>query len=316
MKIVFLDSSVMGDSSLEEISALGELVCYPRSNEQEALERVGDCEVLIVNKVRVTKELLDAAPKLKLICEAATGTDNIDLEAAANYGIPVRNVASYSTDSVVQQTFMHLLSLAGNGPYYDQFVKSGAYSRCGLFTNLDRPFVELAGKTMGIIGMGSIGSKVAAVASALGMKVVYFSTSGTSHNKDYPSLELDELLACADVVSIHAPLNSKTRGLIGGRELSLMKRSAFLLNLGRGGIVDEAALASAIDNKSIAGAALDVFSKEPISEDNPLLHTKHPELLRFTPHTAWASKEARKRLVTRMAQNITEVLKETLKERA
>ena len=304
MKIVFLDASTMGDTSLHEIEALGELVCYPVSTKEEALNRVSDCEVLIVNKVKVDAELLAAAPKLRLICEAATGVNNIDLEAAAARGIPVRNVAGYSTDSVAQETFMHVLSLAGNAPYFDGAVKSGAYSASGIFTDVTRPFIELAGKTFGVIGMGTIGSKVASIAHAFGMKVVYYSTSGTSHCKDYPSLPLDELMRSADVISVHAPYNERTAGLVSDKELSLMKPTAFIVNMGRGGIVDEAALARAIDEDRIGGAALDVYVKEPLPADSPLLHTRHPEKLRFTPHTGWASCEARTRLAHCIAENI------------
>lgn len=304
MKIVFLDAATMGDTPLDEIAAYGELICYPTSSKGEALERVGDCEVLIVNKVRVDAELIAAAPRLKLICEAATGVNNIDIAAAAAKGIPVKNVAGYSTDSVAQETFMHILSLAGNGPYFDHAVKSGAYSASGIFTDVSHPFYELTGKTMGIIGMGTIGSKVAAVAKAFGMNVVYFSTSGTSHCTEYPSLPLDELMSTSDVISVHAPYNDRTAGLVSDRELRLMKPAAFIVNMGRGGIIDEAALARVIDEDLIGGAALDVFVKEPLSADNPLLHTRHPEKLRFTPHTAWASVEARSRLAHCIAENI------------
>lgn len=304
MKIVFLDASTMGDTSLAMIEELGELTCYATSTPEEALERVKDAEVIIINKVKVTRELIDAAPSLRLICEAATGVNNIDLDAAAEKGIPVRNVAGYSTDAVVQETFMHLLSLAGNAPYFDETVKSGAYSASPIFTDVTKPFVELAGKTMGIIGMGNIGTKVAQVAEAFGMKVVYFSTSGTSHCDKYPSLSIEDLMSESDVVSVHAPLNERTNGLIGAGELALMKKSAFILNMGRGGIIDEAALAEAISSGRIAGAALDVFCKEPLPADSPLLHTTHPERLRFTPHTAWASVEARRRLADGIAENI------------
>lgn len=304
MKIVYLDGATMGDTSLAPVAALGELTVYDNSSPEEALERVKDCEVLIVNKVKVTEELLVAAPKLKLICEAATGVNNIDLDAAAARGIPVRNVAGYSTDSVVQATFMHMLSLLGSAPYFDEAVKSGKYSRSGLFTDVSRPFTEIAGKTIGIIGMGAIGSRVAHVAEAFGMRVIYFSTSGTGHCKDYPCVPLAELMSVSDVISIHAPYNERTAGLIGAGELALMKPSAIIINMGRGGIVDEKALADAIDRGSIGGAALDVFEKEPVPEDNPLLHTSHPEKLRFTPHTAWASSEARERLVASIAGNI------------
>lgn len=294
----------MGDTSLDCIARLGQLTCWPTSTPAEALERVSDCEVLIINKVVVDRGLIDAAPSLRLICEAATGVNNIDLEYAAAKGIPVRNVAAYSTDSVVQQTFMHLLSLMGNAPYFDERVKDGTYSAMPTFCDVSMPFVEAAGKTMGIVGMGAIGSKVASVASAMGMKVIYFSTSGTSHCTEYPSVTLEELLAQSDVISIHAPMNERTRGMIGEKELAKMKSSAFLLNLGRGGIVDEAALAAAVDGGVIAGAALDVFCKEPLPADNPLLHVAHPERFRFTPHTAWASVEARQRLAEGVAANI------------
>ena len=304
MKIVFLDAATLGDTPLDPISNLGELICYPTSTPREALSRVGDCDVIITNKVRITKELLDNAPKVKLICEAATGTNNIDMSECSQRGIPVRNVAGYSTDSVVQATFMHLLSLMGNAPYFDRKVKSGEYSRSGLFTDVSMPFVEMTGKTIGIIGMGTIGSKVAKVASAFGMKVVYFSTSGTSHCKDYPSLPLERLMRESDVISVHAPLNERTDGLIGEGELKMMKPSAVILNLGRGGIIQEAALAKALDEGWIAGAALDVFCTEPLPEDNPLLHLKDPGKIRMTPHTAWASVEARQRLVGKIAENI------------
>ncbi|MFA6592272.1 MAG: D-2-hydroxyacid dehydrogenase [Bacteroidales bacterium] len=304
MKIVYLDAATMAGTSFADIEATGELLCYDNSTASEALKRVGDCEVLIVNKVKVTKELIDAAPNLKLICEAATGVNNIDLKAAAEKGIPVKNVAGYSTDSVVQETFMHILSLLGNGPYFDDVVKSGKYSLSGLFTDTSRPFIEITGKTLGIIGMGTIGSKVAAIGVAFGMKVIYFSTSGTGHCKDYPSVSLETLMRTSDVISIHAPYNERTAGLLGEKELGMMKKTAFIVNMGRGGIVSEEALAKAIDEDAIGGAALDVFTSEPLPADSPLLHTRHPEKFRFTPHTAWASVEARTRLEKSIAANI------------
>ena len=304
IKMVFLDSATMGDASLEEIASLGDLKVFPSSTREQSFDRVKDCEVLLVNKVLVDKELMDNAPRLRLVCVFATGLNNVDLDEAARRGVPVRNVAGYSTDSVVQTTFMHILSLMGDALYYDRTVKDGTYSRSGIFTDASRSFQEIAGKTLGIIGMGTIGTKVAALARAFGMDVVYYSTSGTSHNTDYPSLSLEELLSCSDVVSIHAPLNDSTRGLLGARELSLMKPSAFLVNAGRGGIVDESALACAIDSGTISGAALDVFEKEPLPGDSPLLKVRHPDRLRFTPHTAWASKEAKARLVHLVAENI------------
>ena len=304
MKIVFLDAATMGDVSFEPIAALGEFVKYDRSSAQEAIERVADCDVMIINKVLVTPELIDAAPSLKLICESATGVNNIDLEYAASKGIPVRNAVGYSTGAVAQATFMQILSLMGEGPYYDDCVKSGRYSAMDIFTDPDMNWEELEGKTIGIIGMGNIGSRVASVAKAFGMNVCYYSTSGTGHCTDYPCLPLDELLKVSDVVSIHAPLNDRTNGLIGAEQIAMMKQTAILVNMGRGGIVDESALADAINNTSIAGAALDVFVKEPVPANNPLLHVKYPERLRLAPHAAWASVQARERLVAQIAANI------------
>lgn len=289
---------------MDGIAELGELVCWPESTPEEALERVRDCNVLIVNKVLVTKALLDAAPELRLVCEAATGVNNIDLEACRERNIPVRNVAGYSTDSVVQTTFMHILSLMGNAPYFDNTVKDGTYSKGTLFTDVSRPYIEIKGKRIGIVGMGAIGTGVARVAEAFGMEVVYYSTSGTGHCKEWPSISLGELMSTSDVISIHAPYNERTAGLIGAGELAMMKPSAIIVNMGRGGIVDEAALAEVIDNDLIGGAALDVFNKEPLPGDSPLLRTRHPEKLRFTPHTAWASTEALTRLVNCIADNI------------
>lgn len=304
MKIVYLDSATVGETPMDCIAELGELVCWPESTPEEALERVRDCNVLIVNKVLVTRALLDAAPELRLVCEAATGVNNIDLEACRERNIPVRNVAGYSTDSVVQTTFMHILSLMGNAPYFDNTVKDGTYSKGTLFTDVSRPYIEIKGKRIGIVGMGAIGTGVARVAEAFGMEVVYYSTSGTGHCKEWPSISLDELMRTSDVISIHAPYNERTAGLIGAGELAMMKPSAIIVNMGRGGIVDEAALAEVIDNDLIGGAALDVFTKEPLPGDSPLLRTRHPEKLRFTPHTAWASTEALTRLVNCIAENI------------
>ena len=304
MKIVFLDAATMGDVSFEPIARLGEFVTYGSSTPEQARERVKDVDVLIINKVLVDKALIDSAPQLKLICISATGVNNIDVEYAASKGIPVRNVAGYSTDSVVQSTFMHILSLVGGAPYFDKSVKSGEYSRSGMFTDPHWSWSELAGKTIGVIGLGNIGRKVASIAEAFGMNVCYFSTSGTGHCTDYPCLPLDQLLSVSDIVSIHAPLNARTENLIGKAELARMKPSAFLVNMGRGAIVDEYALVEAVDSGVIAGAGLDVFVVEPIPEDHPYLHMKHPERLSLAPHVAWGSVEARTRLVSMIADNI------------
>ena len=304
MKIAFLDAATMGDVSFEPIAELGEFITYANSTPEEARARVKDLDVVIVNKVLVDRSLIDSAPGLKLICVSATGVNNIDVDYAAFKGIPVRNVAGYSTDSVAQSTFMHILSLVGGAPYFDRSVKSGEYSRSGMFTDPKWNWRELAGKTIGIIGMGNIGRKVALIAEAFGMKVCYYSTSGTGHCKEYPCLTLEQLLAESDIVSVHAPLNERTNGLIGEKELAMMKPSAYLVNMGRGAIVDEAALAGAVDDGVIAGAGMDVFVVEPIPEDHPYMLMQHPERLSLAPHVAWGSVEARTRLVSMIADNI------------
>ena len=304
MKIIFLDAATMGDTSFEPIARLGELVCYESSTPEQALERVQDCEVLIVNKVKVTPQLIDAAKNLKLICESATGGNNIDIDFAAAKGIPVRNAVGYSTTTVVQATFMHILTLVSKAPYFDDCVKSGRYSQMGMFTDVSQDWWELSGKTIGIIGMGNIGNRVAKVAEAFGMNVCYFSTSGTSHNKEYPSVTLEELLKNSDIVSIHAPLNERTSGLIGEKELKLMKSSAYLINMGRGGIAVEEDLAKAVDEGVIAGAGLDVYVTEPLPADNCFLRMSHPERMSLAPHVGWASQQARERLMAQVAQNI------------
>ena len=305
MKIVFLDAATMGDVSFKPFERLGEFVKFDSSTPEEARERVKDADVLLINKVLVNKELIDSAPNLRLICIAATGVNNIDVAYAASKGIPVRNAVGYSTDSVVQSTFMHILSLVGGAAYFDESVKSGRYSRSGMFTDPNWNWWELAGKTIGIIGLGNIGMKVAKIAEAFGMKVCYFSTSGTEHCHDYPSLPLEELLAKSDIVSIHAPLNERTLNLIGARELAMMKPNAYLINMGRGAIVIEEDLAKAVDEGVIAGAGIDVFVREPIPEDHPYLKMKHPERMRLAPHVAWAATEARERLIDIMAENIS-----------
>ena len=306
MKIVFLDAITMGDASLGEIEALGELTCYPSSTADEARERVRDADVAILNKVIVDKAFLDAAPRLRLVCEAGTGINNIDVALCGQRGVIVRNVAAYSTDSVAQTAWMHILNLAGRAFHYNAFVHDGSYSRNVVHVDYRHPFTELAGKTLGIVGMGAIGRRMAEIATTFGMKVIYFSTSGTSHCKDFPSVPIEALLAESDVISIHAPYNERTAGLIGYKQLKQMKRSAFLVNTGRGGIAVEEDLARALDEGLIAGAALDVYVREPLPESSPLMNLKHPERLLLSPHIAWYSTEARARLAHGIAENIKE----------
>ena len=304
MKIVFLDAATMGNTPMDEIAALGALSCYPSSTSDEARQRAADADVVILNKVIVDAAFLDAAPRLKLICEAGTGINNIDTALCEKRGVLVRNVAAYSTDSVAQTTWMHILNLAGRAFHYNAYARDGRYSAGKIHTDSAHPFTEIAGKTIGIVGMGAIGQKVARIAEAFGMDVIYYSTSGTSHCKEYPSVGIDELLSRSDVVSIHAPYNEKTAGLIDYAGLKKMKATAVLVNTGRGGIAVEADLARALDEGVIAGAGIDVFVREPLPLDHPSLRMQHPERLLLSPHIAWASNEARARLAHEMAENI------------
>lgn len=304
MKIVFLDAATMGTTPLTSIESLGEFERYDNSTAEEARERVRDADVAIVNKVVVDQAFLDAAANLKLVCEAGTGMNNIDAELCRKRGIVVRNVAGYSTDAVAQHTWMLILALAGRLFHYDSYVKDGRYTRARLHTDSDHPYTGLSGKTIGIVGMGAIGQKVARIAEVFGMKVLYYSTSGTSHCTEYPSVSLESLLREADVVSIHAPYNEKTAGLIDYEGLRLMKPTAFLVNTGRGGIADEADLARAIDEERIAGIGIDVYVEEPLPANSPLLNSKHPDRMILTPHVAWASEETRLRLAEEIAANI------------
>lgn len=304
MKIVFLDAATMGTTPLTSIESLGEFERFDNSTAEEARMRVRDADVAIVNKVVVDQAFLDAAPNLKLVCEAGTGMNNIDAELCRKRGVQVRNVAGYSTDAVAQHTWMLILALAGRLFHYDSYVKDGRYTRARLHTDSDHPYTGLSGKTIGIVGMGAIGQKVARIAEVFGMKVIYYSTSGTSHCTKYPSVSLKSLLREADVVSIHAPYNEKTAGLIDYEGLRLMKPTAFLVNTGRGGIAVEADLARAIDEERIAGIGIDVYVEEPLPANSPLLNSKHPDRMILTPHVAWASEETRLRLAEEIAANI------------
>ena len=304
MKIVFLDAATMGNASMAEIAALGEFVCYPSSTAEEARVRAADADVVLLNKVIVDKAFLDACPKLRLVCEAGTGINNIDTKLCAERGVIVRNVAGYSTDSVAQTAWMHILALAGLAFHYNAYARDGRYSAGSIHVDAGHPFTEIAGKTLGIVGMGAIGQKVAAIGTAFGMKVIYYSTSGTGHCKDYPCVPLDDLLAQSDVISIHAPYNERTAGLIDYQGLCKMKPTAYVVNTGRGGIAVEADLVRAIDEERIAGIGIDVYQKEPLRLDHPYLHSKHPERIFLTPHIAWYSREARARLAHEMAENI------------
>lgn len=303
MKIVILDALTYGDTSLVGFDTLGDVTIYQTTCVDETIERIRDAEVIVTNKVVISNAEMEAAPKLKLICVAATGMNNIDHEAAARRGIRVKNVAGYSTDAVVQHTFSMLFYLMGHSRYYDEYVKSGSWQQEAVFSHIGPSFSELRGKTWGIIGLGEIGRSVANIARAFGANVCYYSTSGKNENGDFEKTTLSRLIENSDILSIHAPLNQSTENLISHSELLQMKDGAVLLNLGRGGIVDEDALSVIIDVKPIY-VGLDVLVSEPMKTPHPLLAVKHPERLYITPHIAWTSREARERLIASTIENI------------
>ena len=303
MKIVLLDTDTLGKVDLSIFEKFGKLEKYNVTCKEDTLGRIKEADIVITNKVVIDKAIMQKCPNLKLICIAATGMNNVDLDFAKEKGIEVKNVAGYSTASVAQATFTLLFSLIGSSAYYDAYVKSGGWSKSPIFTHLQREFFEIKDKTWGIIGLGNIGKSVAGIATAFGAKVVYYSTSGINRNSDYQRKSLDDLLKTSDIISIHAPLNEKTDNLIGKLELSMMQKGAIILNMGRGGIVNEEDLAYAIDNFDIF-AGLDVSKEEPMKLDNPLLHVKNIDNIVFSPHIAWASREARKTLVNMIAENI------------
>ena len=304
-KIVILDGKTLGDISLEKLSEIGEVRYYDTTDISEVKERVREANIVLTNKVILNRENLSEANNLEFIAEVATGFNNIDIEYAKEKGIGVANVAGYSTNAVVQHTFASTLALLDEVTYYDNYVKSGEYSKSGLFTCLDRPYYEIEGKTWGIIGLGNIGKKVAKIAEAFGAKVVYYSTTGINSNNDFSRVSFDDLLSKSDIISIHAPLNENTLGLINYEALCKMKNSAVLVNMGRGPIVVEEDLARAIDEDRIRGAALDVFEVEPIKINSPLLTMKNKDRIILSPHIAWASVEARERLFNEVVENIT-----------
>lgn len=303
MKIVILDALTYGDTSLAGFETLGDVTIYQTTSAEETYERVKEAEVIVTNKVVINDAVMEAAPSLKLICVAATGTNNIDHDAAARRAIAVKNVAGYSTDAVVQHTFSMLFYLMGHSRYYDEYVKNGSWQKEAVFAHIGPSFSELRDKTWGIIGLGEIGRNVARIASAFGANVCYYSTSGKNENSEYEKTTLSRLIENSDIISIHAPLNASTENLISHSELLQMKDGAVLLNLGRGGLVDEDALSVIIDVKPIF-VGLDVLAKEPMKTPHPLLAVKHPERLYITPHIAWTSREARERLIAATIENI------------
>ena len=309
MKIVFLDAKSIGeDIDLSGYDQLGEVVRYPYSTPEEARERTRDADVIILNKTEINEQSIGEADKLKLVCVTATGTNNLDKAYLAERGIEWRNVAGYSTEIVAQHTFALLFYLMEKLRYYDDYVKNENYVKDSMFTHFDHRFNELSGKTWGIIGLGNIGRRVADIAKCFGCRVIYFSTSGKNNQKGYNRVSFDKLLEQSDIVSVHAPLTDDTLGLMNREAFARMKPGAVFLNLGRGPIVDEAALTEALNTGMIAAAGLDVLSQEPMSEDNPLRSIKDSERLIITPHIAWASIEARTRLMEIILEQIKEFL--------
>ena len=310
MKIVFLDRKTIGeDIDLTKFHAFGNLVEYDFSTSQEIPARIEDADIIITNKCNMNEETLAGAKKLKLICVTATGTNNLDKEYLEKRKIAWRNVAGYSTETVAQHTFALLFYLYENLAYYDAYVKEEKYVNDKMFTHFAKTFHQLAGKTWGIIGLGAIGKRVAEIATVFGCKVQYFSTSGRNHDKQYQEVDLQTLLKTSDIISIHAPLTNDTLHLIGEKEFAQMKESAVLINVGRGPIIVEKDLADALDRGIIAAAGIDVLDTEPMSEDNPLRHIKDSTKLLITPHIAWASVEARVRLMDIIYGQIKEFLK-------
>ena len=309
MHIVILDAKTLGDDlDISSLDHFGAVTRYETTSEEETLSRIEIADIVITNKVVITANLMEEAPRLKLICIAATGMNNVDLDAAKFKGIEVKNVAGYSTKSVVQHTFAMALYLLEKMAYHDKAVKDGLWQASGLFTDVSHPFYEISGKKWGIIGLGAIGQEVAKIAEAFGAEVSYYSTSGKNLKSAYPHQSLEFLLKDCDIISIHAPLNDDTYELINEYNLSFLKEKSILLNLGRGGIIDETDLAFELDRREIY-AGLDVLEKEPISLENRLNFIKHKERLLITPHIAWTSIEARKKLLEGIVKNIENFLK-------
>lgn len=303
MKLVFLDRLTFGnDIDLTPLEKFGELTIHETTNKEQTLSRVKDCDIVITNKVIIDKKIMDKST-IKLICIAATGTNNIDLEYAAIKNIAVKNVTDYSTSSVAQLTFTLALELIQKLTYYKNYVEKGDWQDSPVFTHINKPFFELKNKNWGIIGLGNIGKKVASIAKSFECNVNYYSTTGTNSNTTYNMLNLKELLSTSDIISIHCPLNNSTENLLNKTNLNTLKDGVILLNLGRGGIINEEDLAVTMDTKDLY-CGLDVLKEEPIKKDNPLNSIKNRDKLIITPHVGWASIEARNKLLDGIINNI------------
>lgn len=298
MKIVFLDAKSIGeDIDLSKYSELGDFVTYDFTTPEQLPSRVADADVIITNKCTINESSVGNAKNLKLVCVTATGTNNLDKPYLEQKGIAWRNVAGYSTESVAQHTFAMLFYLLEKLSYYDAYVKDGKYANDTSFTHFVEHFHEINGKTWGIIGLGNIGRRVADIAKMFGANVIYYSTTGKNSQEGYNRVDLDTLLSTSDIVSVHAPLTPETEKLMNAEAFKKMKSSAIFINVGRGAIVNEQDLADVIDNHVIAAAGLDVLTEEPMNPNSPFLHIKDSKRLLITPHIAWASVEARMKLM-------------------
>lgn len=307
VKAVFLDYDTVSDGDLDTSAlsaAAGELrLC--ESDDAKNVERLQDADIALVNKVRLSRELLRVAPKLKLVAVAGTGTDNIDIAAARELGVAVCNVRGYCTASLVQHTWGLILSLTQHLPEYARLVGAGSWAQNELLTVLSLPIRELNGRILGIVGWGELGRGVARIATVFGMRIVIAERRGAAPRAGRATL--DELLAVADIVSLHCPLTDSTRGLLGAREFALMKSDALLINTARGSLVDGHALAGALKAGRLGGAGIDVLPQEPPTADDPLLDPAIPNLI-LTPHVAWAAKESRQRCLDEIAANIRDFI--------
>ena len=305
MEIVFLETISLGDDiNLDRFDELGHVTKYRDTPVELVPERVKDADVVVINKIPMNEKTLAGASQLKLVAVTATGMDNIDRAYTDSHGILSANVAGYSTEAVAQHTFALMFYVLHKLAYYDHYVKSGAYCTSAQFSHFEQKFSELDGKTWGIVGMGAIGKRVASHAQEFGCNVIYYSTSGKNTDQPYERVDFEELLERSDVISLHAPLNPDTEGLMNREAFRKMKKSAFLVNVARGGLVVEQDLADALNEGEIAGAGLDVLCQEPMRPENPLFAIRDSRKLIITPHMAWAPVETRERLMRCVYKNI------------
>lgn len=307
MKIVLLDAKTLGDDlDLSPLNKYGEVVAYPSTPPEEVEKRLSGADVVIVNKVKLNKDTVGENNTLKLICIAATGFDNVDLEYMKEKGVGVCNVVGYSTDSVAQLTLSMVLSLATHLREYNDCVESGEYSKGSVANKLTPVYHEIAGKTWGIVGLGNIGKKVAAVAEAMGCRVI---ANKRTPVEGFCCVDIDTLCREADIITVHTPLNDGTRNLISDARIAMMKKDAIVVNVARGAVCDEAALCKAVEEGSIGAIGVDVYTAEPFREDSPYFRVKELPNVCLTPHMAWGSYEARNRCLRDMMDSIDSFLR-------